>query len=519
MFEKLLANLPYNPNLTKQFAFYARRLKREESIRRTGIIFMVLAFTVQFLAFLSPPQPTTAFSSSDMINGGVNSKEGAVNACRKNIKNYGDALWNFKITCDDIARMTQTTVRSTDYDHRLFSMGWLPYGSTNTRSGKPTDETPLNLAKVSDTLFARRLSSFDTGPYSTYQVLKGTVDGRTVFIMMDCGNLLMIGVPEPAPTCRYQGNIYYRGDKRCNPPTAVVSGPFCAHNINLKPNDPRCKPDPVCPYNKKLERKDPRCKPDPTCPYNKDIKRDSPRCLPPETCPFDAGIPKTSQQCIPCPYNQDIPKSDAQCKPCDAAVSSANGLACMVESKVASNQTQNITDANGTTAQPNDVIVYTLFAENQGKKAVEQFIMQENLSDVLDYADVVDLGRGKISESGLVSWPATSVKPGSKLSHKITVRVKNPLPTNSPSAGDPNHFDHIMTNVYGNTVSINLPLPAGVAPVAVVSSSETLPKTGPAESLALVAAVIIVAAYFFARTRLLTDESMIIVQHKTSGAM
>ncbi len=483
MFEKLLANLPYNPNLTKQIAFYAKRLKREESIRRTGIIFMLLAFTVQFMAFLSPPQPTTAYSTSDMVNGGISSKQDAVRACRDNIKNYGDALWNFKINCGDLANAEVTNVRSTDYDNRLFSMSWLPYGQTNPHSGKPTDETPMNLAKVSETLYGRRLSSADTIPFSTYQVLKGTANGKVFFIMFGCGNLMLVGVPNPEPTCQYEGEFYYKGDERCNPPDDFAQ-PVCPYNPAIRINNPRCKPDQVEPL-----------------------------------CPFDQSLPKNSKKCVPCPYNQNIAKSDAKCKPCDAAVGSANGLACIVESKSASNLTQNLPDANNTTAQPNDVIIYTLFAENKGKKTVERFVMQENLSDVMDYADIVSLGKGKISKTGLVSWPAVAVKPGTTITRKIEVRIKNPLPTNSPTVADPNHYDHIMTNVYGNTVTIKLPLPPGVAPVAVVSTSEALPKTGPAESLALVAAVVIVAGYFFARTRLLVDESMIVVQQKTSGGL
>src|SRR6478736_4172204 len=101
MFEKLLANLPYNPGLRKQVAFYARRLRYEESIRRTGLFFIGLAFFVQFIAVLNPPQPTTAYSSSDMINGGISSKADAVSACRDNTKNYKDVLANFGVDCND----------------------------------------------------------------------------------------------------------------------------------------------------------------------------------------------------------------------------------------------------------------------------------------------------------------------------------------------------------------------------------------------------------------------------------
>jgi hypothetical protein len=483
MFEKLLANLPYNPGLTKQFGFYARRLRHEESIRRTGMIFTVLAFLVQFFAFISPPQPTTAYSSSDMINGGISSKADAVRACRDNAKNFGDVMWNFKITCNDIAQSSLTTVRSTDYNGRLFSMSWLPYGQTNPHSGKPTDETPYNLPKISETIYARRLTSADTIPFSTYNVLKGTAsNGQMFYIMLDCGNLMFVGVPNPVDICRRDGQVYYKGSSECLPKT--------------------------------LEEK-------PICPWNSNIPKDSPRCKKPEKpekpCEFNAALPANSPECFkPCPYNQNVPKDSPQCKPCEDA-GSANPVACVVERKSATNVTQNIADAHNTTAQPNDVIVYTLYAENKGKETVKDFVVQENLSDVLDYANVVNLHGGKLADTGMVTWPKADIKPGSTLTQKITVRVKNPLPTDTPPAGDPNHFDYVMTNVYGNSIHIDLPKPQVVTPVA--SASQELPHTGPGTGLMIAGAIVVLGGYFFARTRLLVDESMITIQETTGGRL
>jgi hypothetical protein len=457
MFEKLLANLPYNPNLIKQVGFYARRMRREESIRRTGLVFIVLAFMVQFFAFISPPASTSAYSTSDMINNGFSSQSEAVTACKKNVKNYGDALWNFHISCKDVANGTTTWINSNDHKGRLYSLSWLPYGPTNPNSGKATDETPLNLAKVSETIYARLLTSADhLYPYSKYKVLQVTAnDGTTYWIMYLCGNLMSVGVPKPAPTCRMNGNVYYAGSKECTPPTTPAPQPAAPTPSQPKP--------------------------------------------------------------MPCPYDSSVAAGSAQCKPCTESLSSEDALACMVDHKSATNVTQNIANADGSTAQPNDVIVYTLFAANQGKAAVKDFVMQENLNDVLDYADVVDLHGGTLSTSGTVSWPATTVAAGTTLTHQITVRVKNPLPDTAPSPSDPNHFDHIMTNVYGNAVNINLPTPPIVA--AAATTTTQLPNTGPGAGLILAAAIVIVAGYFFARARLLVDESMLVIQEANAGTL
>lgn len=521
MFEKLLANLPYNPGLTKQIGFYVRRMKREEAIRRTGLVFIVLAFMVQFFAFISPPQQTTAYSSSDMVNGGISSKEDAVRACKQNVKNYGDALWNFGVSCKDIANSHVTSVRSTDFDNRLFSLSWLPYGQTNPNSGKPTDETAYNLAKVAETIYARRLISADTIPFSTYQVLKGTTsDGKTFFIMFGCGNLMVIGVPHPIKMCEFNHDLY-ANDNNCFKP--------CEFDKSIPASSKKCfEPCPIKGL-KDIPKSSPKCVA--PCPYNKDISSNSPKCFPP--CKYNASISADSPKCFqPCPYNNDIPKTSDKCKPCKDASSTENALACIVQRKSASNTTRGLSNADGTTAQPNDVIVYTLFAENKGKAAVKNFVMQENLSDVLDYANVVNLHGGKKGANNMISWPSATVNAGSTLTHKITVRVKNPLPKDAPNATDPNHFDRIMTNVYGNAVNINVPLPTPVIPgststtpgstavtAAAASASESLPKTGPGTGLALAGVIVVIAGYFFARSRLLVDESMLVIQETNSGTL
>ena len=67
MFKKLLSNLPFNPSLIGQVSFYAKRMHQETAIRRVGLIFVLLAFFVQFFAVISPPEPSLAASGNDII--------------------------------------------------------------------------------------------------------------------------------------------------------------------------------------------------------------------------------------------------------------------------------------------------------------------------------------------------------------------------------------------------------------------------------------------------------------------
>lgn len=487
MFEKLLANLPYNPTLTKQLSFYARRMRREQAIRRTGMVFIVMAFMVQFFAFVSPPQPTTASSNNDMVPGGFSSKSQAVTACNSDVRQFKRVLANFGITCNDVSKTTMITFRSTDHNNQLFSFNWIPQGANNARTGKKTYETPYNLNGVAQTIYARKLSSFDSGAYSTYQVLAGkTASGVTFYIMLDCGNLTMIGLPPTVENCKY--------------------------NNDLLATDPRCfEPCPVQGLQG-IPKTSPQCvKP---CPYNPSLKANDSRCFNP--CPYNKNIPVGSSACFePCPYNPSIPKANSACKPCEAATSSVNAVACIVQRKAASNQTQNIADANNTTANASDVIIYTLMAENKGKEKVKAFIVQENMSDVLDYADIIDLHGGTLDQNtGIVTWKAVDIAANSTLTQKITIRVKNPIPTNTSPTSDPMRYDYVMTNVYGNSITIRITPPPTVT---VATTAQSLPETGPGSSIAIATAIVVVAGFFFARSRLLVDESMIAIQQTNAG--
>jgi hypothetical protein len=60
MFRKIVSNLPFSPALVGQLSFYAKRLRKEETTRRMGLIFTALALVVQSLAVFSPPEAANA---------------------------------------------------------------------------------------------------------------------------------------------------------------------------------------------------------------------------------------------------------------------------------------------------------------------------------------------------------------------------------------------------------------------------------------------------------------------------
>src|SRR5471030_213825 len=71
MFRKIVSNLSFSPALVGQLGFYAKRLRKEESTRRIGLIFVALALVVQCLAVFQPPESANAIAAADLVSGGL----------------------------------------------------------------------------------------------------------------------------------------------------------------------------------------------------------------------------------------------------------------------------------------------------------------------------------------------------------------------------------------------------------------------------------------------------------------
>lgn len=235
---------------------------------------------------------------------------------------------------------------------------------------------------------------------------------------------------------------------------------------------------------------------------------------PKDVCINVAGVQTTEEQCDVCPNVPGIQTNPDECYPCPEAEDDETTTACLELNKTASNQTQNLDNANGTLALAGDTIVYRLSAKNTGAQAVRGFMMDEDLTDVLEYAEIVDLDGGEIDDTNLVTWTQEDIAAGETLQKSITVKVKTPVPQTPASASDPTSYDLVMNNVfYGN--AINIELPTGVAKTTEVLV-KTLPSTGPGTTVIIGFTVTAGAAYFFARTRLMAKELAVVRTDFTS---
>lgn len=569
MFEKILAKLPYDPEQINKMAFYARRLKQEKSIRRIGFLFVTLAFVVQFFAVINPPQPTVASSSNDLVNGGFSSAAQAASYCTSNVQDYASILNYYGITCAKVAAAQTITINSRDWNNNLWSMGRNDVGSL-------PGETPVGPIN-GNTYYVRYLWGWDApGTSSSYQALNvTTAGGQTFLLLYNCGNIVSVGFPNPVsqPPAISINKItdpgWPKAESLVKPGTEVKfrimlsNNGGKATNVNVKDPDPQYldyigqnsnsasgfvydinKNQAIWHYNQidagvsglyttiKFKVNDKAPNKAQICNYAKitgdnfATQNTGPVCftvdnnapVPPPTpdkCPYDPSILVTNPLCVPCPNNNKIIKSNPKCKPCEKSISSIDAAACVIYSKQATNITQNISNANGTLAQPNDVIKYTLTAKNSGSSDVKNFVFQDNLAYILIYSKVVNTNGGVIKNNSIV-YPPTNLAKGTTKSVSFVVKIDNPIPQTPVSTSDPGLFNLTMTNTYGNTIKINLP-PSPQKQIE--NTAAKLPNTGPGNGIMIATAIAFFAGFFYYRTRLLAEEASIVTKESTSRSI
>lgn len=175
------------------------------------------------------------------------------------------------------------------------------------------------------------------------------------------------------------------------------------------------------------------------------------------------------------------------------------------------------TDANNQTARAGDKLTYTIGISNLGATAVQGFVFEDTISDILQYADLVDNGGATLQQKNgqtVLVWPATDIPPTTNSDNPIyvtksfTVQVKNPIPTIAHKPTDGTNYDcKLQDEFFGNLVATPLFINPAKQLECQLATLPTLPQTGSAfMPLAVIGLLAASSVYLFMRNRLLKRE-------------
>ncbi len=209
------------------------------------------------------------------------------------------------------------------------------------------------------------------------------------------------------------------------------------------------------------------------------------------------------------------PKTNDQCV--QKITIQAPKPALVVYDKKVVNLTKNDNNFNGKQADPGDELEYWLISTNVGDlEAKDVALPTDDLTDTADYATITQFGDAIYNtQTNVLTWNKVTIAPGSQVIKKVRFKIMNPLP------GTPRHetrFDSLIENVYGSAkVAVKLPQDISKTTERVVVT--TIPRTGTGLNIVIATLTITVAAYFYARSRLLKREAIILKRELTgSGA-
>lgn len=533
MFRKIVSNLAFSPALVGQLGFYAKRLRKEESTRRIGLIFTALALVVQSFAVFTPPESANATNGNNIIYGGFSNKSELLSIYDRNKDSAGHAdlqqIYSyFGITRQDIANGTWTSFNSRDFNNTINSVG---------RSTYSFQRTPHKIPGTSTTAYSSLLSKFDSTEWSTKNgsdytavIGKRAVDGQWFAIMSGCGNPAYIKLPPPPP----------QPIAEC---TSLTVAPISRTKFTLSAKATTKNGATISSYTYVIKDSkgvviSTKIQPSTstsnsfTYDFTKDgnyiasvvvltnigekagVTCQKPLTVSPEPrCPLNPDIIASNPDCKPCEDNKDIWYKDKDCNS-DFEVS-----------KKVKNVSQIIADANNTTVRSGDRLEYRLSIKNVGN-TTGSYALEDNLADVLEYADLIDTGGGTllkksdmtpVEKVNTIVWPAISIKPGETIEKIVNVQVKSTIPATPQSLGNPESYNCQMVNDFsGNHTTVKVDCPA---PKLVERVVDELPHTGTTENILFAGGVLAVVAYFYARTRQVKKEVRLIRRDLNAGTI
>jgi hypothetical protein len=528
MFRKIVSNLAFSPALVGQLGFYAKRLRKEEATRRVGLVFVVLALVVQSFAVFTPPQSANAADADNIIYSGIRDKadllaiydRGTDSAGRHDIQQIYS---QFGVTRADLANTTLGTYNTNDFGGAINTLGRSNWGVSN--------RSPVAIAGTNTTVYTGGfLDNYNHKQWPMKALIgKRASDGGWFAITLSCGNLVYITPPAPKPTPVAACSILKvasinRTTVRLDA-TATTGGgaTISGYTYVIKDSKGATIVNNTTPTTSKSSSLQQAIDKDGS--YNASVSVNtsigsmtSPDCAksfiisPEPLCALTPTLVQSSPDCKPCLGSTTLWYKDTTCKP------------SFEISKKVRNITQALADANNTTARPGDQLQYTLSVKNTGKDS-GSYAMTDNVADILQYADLVDAGDGRLvteSEPNVLTpasvvWPTFSdIKPGAIVERTLLVKVKLTIPATAVNTANQQSYNCTVTNTFGNTLNVGIQCPPEKA---VEQIATELPHTGPTENLIFSGVVLAVVVYFYARSRQTSKEIRLIRRDFNAGTI
>lgn len=516
MFRKIVSQLSFSPALVGQLNFYAKRLRKEQTTRRLGLVFVALALVVQSLVVFQAPEPANASNANDMVAGGLGlgsnlSINNFLAPYDRNDRRLKDVMNYFGITRQEIASAQYGSFIT----GQKISWGYEPRPLSTTIQIPDGNGTPVV------ELFGKPMYLLNGTNETIYGFMGYSERIGWFAIMQACGNLVTdkyFPSEKPAPA-----NI-----QTSKTATNVTQGNVNATRTTAKVND-------RISFTVKAENKGGTAKTVQLSDNLKDVlsfstlvnngggtfnPTNNTLSWPSVNLGPGAKVEKTFV--VQMKSSLETTKTDCKMKNTFIDSSVTIPVGCTLPppdiklSKKATNVSQGNIDATTAIARENDRITFIITAENKGGSPKE-VKLEDNLGDTLEYSKLIDNGGGVYNETTrILSWPSVNLKAGAKESRTFTIQVLPSIPATPVGVSDGHSYNCKMENVFGNDVVIDVPC---APPKIIEQIVPELPQTGPRENMLFAGIVLAVVAFFYFRSRQLGTEVRLIRRDLNGGTI
>lgn len=520
MFKKIVSQLSFSPALVGQLSFYAKRLRKEQTTRRLGLVFVALALVVQSLVVFQAPEPANASNNNDFVIGGLGTGSQRdfnrfLAPYDRNERNLQDVFNYFGIT--------RAEITSTRFEQ--FTIGdRKSYGFEN-RAGSTTIPITNSSWQTVTTIYGRALTSFGNSPQGKTWAYVGHSSKIGWFaILQNCGNLITEHYPEaptppPAPANIVASKTAVNGTQNIDASKVSakandrVTYTVSAQNIGGTAKEIAMSDNltEVLKYSRLTD-------------FSGGSFNNTTKVLSWPNANLGPGASVSRSYTVQ--LNSSLVTTETKCKMRNnfhdqivtVPIACTTPPAVIEFNKTALNVTQGNVDATKSTAKAKDRITFTLTMKNTGGTA-KDITFEDNIGDALEYAKLIDNGGGKYNESNrTLSWPKISLKPGETQVRTFTMQVLDTIPATPQGISDPSSYDCRIENAF-YTSSVIIPVECTTPPKVIEQVVTELPTTGPRENMIFAGILLAVVTFLYFRSKQLNTEVRLIRRDLNGGTI